>query len=112
MNRLFVFIALMFPVVFTFFWATTYDRHWTFGRYGMPRTLLSADGAHFKSGEPLGPITTALVESGHEEEVYLGVVGFQAFWWIALFRDMRKTKRIINEKMATLSLDVRLMRWK
>ncbi|HWB12939.1 MAG TPA: hypothetical protein VG826_27185 [Pirellulales bacterium] len=111
MQRFFILIAAMYPFVFVFFWARTYDRHWEFGRYGMPRTLVSADGRHFKSGEPLGPITTALVKSGHEEDCYLGLVGIQAFGWMWLLHEMRKTKKLIVT-LANQDLDVRLMRWK
>ena len=91
-------------------WLSTFGSHWSFGRYGMPRTLLSPDGRHFADGEPLDPMTAALVRSGHEEEVYLGVVGLQAVGWMVLARDLRKTKQIITT-LANQDLDVGLGQW-
>jgi hypothetical protein len=48
-----------------------YGSWWEFGRYGMPRSLVAADGVSHLDGTPIEAVTLSLVRSGREEEVYL-----------------------------------------
>jgi len=52
--------------------------HWEFGRYGMPRTLVSDDGRHDRGGWELNPMQLAMIERDIEEEVMLGLVALNA----------------------------------
>jgi hypothetical protein len=44
---------------------------WEFGKFGMPHTLVAADGVHHPNGEEIDPVTLAMARSGVEEEAML-----------------------------------------
>lgn len=67
-------LALMLFAVVHF--VGQHGRQWEFGRYGMPRTLLAADGRHLLDGSPALPYEVWLIRNGIEEEVMLGAVTF------------------------------------
>jgi len=52
----------------------TYGREWHFGKYGMPATLLAADGRHYLDGSEIDEGSLALARSGFEEPLELGMV--------------------------------------
>ena len=49
----------------------TYGKEWRLGRYGMPVSVLAADGRHYADGTEVDAVTLALVRSGWQEEVEL-----------------------------------------
>ncbi len=53
----------------------TYGRDWQVGKYGMPSSILAADGCHYGDGEEVDPITLALVRSGYLELAELLLTG-------------------------------------
>jgi hypothetical protein len=56
--------------------ACRYGTWWEFGRYGMPRSLVAADGRSHPDGTTLDPVTEAIYRSGHEEEAWLACLAF------------------------------------
>jgi hypothetical protein len=48
-----------------------YGRHWEFGRYFMPRSLVAADGLHYLDGMPINSINRGFIAADIEEEVAL-----------------------------------------
>lgn len=55
---------------------TKFNTHWQVGRYGMPHTVVAEDGWHYSSGTEIDPLTLAVVQSGYEEEIGLGMAAF------------------------------------
>jgi hypothetical protein len=53
--------------------ACRHGTKWEFGRYGMPRTLVAADGVSYLDGTEIDEYSLALARSGNEEEVWLAI---------------------------------------
>ena len=66
-------LALYAALVINFL--SGYGSCWECGRYGMPSTLLAADGRHYPDGSEVDEVTLAMARSGHEEETYLFIFG-------------------------------------
>src|SRR5277367_3236324 len=48
--------------------------HWEFGKFGMPHTLIAADGVHHPDGTEIDPATLAMARTGAEEETMLAAL--------------------------------------
>ena len=90
-----------------------YKSHWEFGRYGMPRSLVAADGEHYLDGDDIDPISLGIARTGREEEGYLMafcliLAGLCWAWYMSakLHRlkkeafDMDEIRELIREKSA------------
>ncbi len=78
--KLFAALGWCFFALCMVFFLAGHGSRWHFGRYMMPRTLLSPDGLTHLDGTPLNPVTLALTRAGVEEEVYLLCLSF----WLVL----------------------------
>jgi hypothetical protein len=72
--------------------AGQYGRCWQFGRYGMPSSLLRADGKYL-DGTEVDPLSLAIARSGWEEEGYLAWLFVLAVLFGALVVRMRRLQR-------------------
>ena len=74
--------------------------HWEFGRYGMPRTLVDADGVHDCGGWKLNPTQLAMIERDIEEEMMLGMVALNiallGYWACLKWQNVRLRKRQVR----------------
>jgi hypothetical protein len=54
--------------------ALGHGEEWTFGRLGMPETLLDADGNRYADGREIDSVSLAIARSGYEQEIWLAAV--------------------------------------
>ena len=73
-------------IVLTGRWAFAYGDRWNFGGpCCLPRTLLAPDGRHYPDGSPLDPLTQAIVTSGCETQVTVGLLLLLATLFVVFF---------------------------
>ncbi len=65
------FLACVFFLLVAGHQVAGYGTTWEFGRFGMPKTILSADDRHYADGSDIDPISLAIANGGNEEEFYL-----------------------------------------
>ena len=87
---------LLFAVVVVYR-VSEFGSTWTWGRYGMPRSLVAADGWHYANGGRIDPVTKALIDGHCEEKAYLVMAGVLATLLTGLaavvWRDMRRRRK-------------------
>jgi hypothetical protein len=112
-DRFFMAVGPLFIVAMIAFRVTTYGTQWTFGRYGMPQTLLASDGMHYPNGEPVIPLMASLARSGWEPEIYLvgvSVVIVCVLYVVYVARRMDKQRREYLESVLALEQEYRRRR--
>jgi hypothetical protein len=67
---------------------------WTFGRLGMPATLLDADGKHYADGREVDPLSLAIARSGYEQEIWWAAVAVLVGLVAVLVLEMRRRHRL------------------
>ena len=78
-------------------YASHYGTRWEFGRYGLPRPLVSADGQTYLDGWPVDPITAAQIRAGVEEEVMLFIAAILVVLATLIARMRLRTRRLRRE---------------
>jgi hypothetical protein len=79
-----------------------YGQQWEFGRYGMPSTLVAADGEHHLDGTPVPGVVLAIKNSGREEEAELAALAFVAavlLWLVYGWRNERRGEQRIQRRV-------------
>lgn len=76
--------------------AAGYGSRWEFGRYGMPRSILTAEGLHPDGTEP-DPINAALVRADVQEEALLAMLGVLVVGGAYAVYQTRTTKKLEAE---------------
>jgi hypothetical protein len=71
-----------------------YGNRWEFGQYGMPESLLAADGQHYLDGTAIDPTILHLIQSGYEAEFFLGVVLFVGLMGLLVLRQVWRQQRL------------------
>ena len=98
MQRFWVLLAVLYPLIAGYCFISTYGVRWESGpKYGMPATLVAADGEHFPNGEPLDLISRALVKTGAEEELWLAAIAFNTVAGTYLLRMQMAAKRMLED---------------
>jgi hypothetical protein len=74
-----------------YWFAGKFEPNWELGRYYMPRMIVSADGTHFLNGEEIDAFSLAVVRTGMEEEMLLGILAtvVAGMCWISWQRRKR-----------------------
>ncbi len=67
-SRLLGYAGCLIPVFLIYEKCRQFGNRWTFGRYGIPRSVLAADCEHYADGGNIDPLTQWLIQCQCEEE--------------------------------------------
>ncbi|MDX1968842.1 MAG: hypothetical protein SFV23_16830 [Planctomycetaceae bacterium] len=85
-----------------------YGTRWELGRYGLPHSLLSSDGATYLDGSPIDPLTAHLIRRGIEEELFLGLAIVIFLLILGVAYEIRRGIRLRRELRRNLEILARL----
>ena len=73
----------------------TFGRQWTWGKYGMPRSVVAANGNTFADGTPINPIAKIIIQQGEEDIYLIMLIGIAALFamWIQVVRTSVKLRK-------------------
>ena len=108
LDRLFANGGILFLLAICGHLVSQWGTHWEFGRYGMPRTLVGASGMTHPDGSPIDPLTLAMLHSGIEEDVMLGLCGILAVLLVMLILTVRKGIAVRKQLAAAYAESARL----
>lgn len=79
----------------------TYGTQWEWGRYGLPRSLVTPDAVHYLDGTPVNLLQAQFIRARIEEEVFLVIASVLAILLLLLTREIRKM-HLLKRKLAAL----------